>query len=230
MYDVVTVERAFFMWGKWRRSIVDHWVSAIELSELPPHEMRLEARGRLKPLDFPDCIWLELYWISAVASDCCLDHEPSFEKIVIPAWLSWPLGETIPSFHDLLRAGCRAYPPQVWRKGDVAFHHAAWTVPRIFFSPGHPQVLLPSEHEFYPILSRLRGRPRKRAVRAGRAPRYSDRLAVKCAVAKQAMTYTEIARRFGLDTTIKTPYSSEQSDTVRHLVQRGERLLEECGL
>ncbi|MBM4463612.1 MAG: hypothetical protein FJ012_09860 [Chloroflexi bacterium] len=100
----------------------------------------------------------------------------------------------------------------------------------MFFSPREPRVLLPSDHDFCSILRGLRGRPRKRRGKAGRAPLYSDRLAVKCAVAKGDMTYTEIARRFGLNTTIKRPFLSEQSDTVRHLVQRGAKLLEECGL
>ncbi|MBM4463611.1 MAG: hypothetical protein FJ012_09855 [Chloroflexi bacterium] len=103
MYDAVTVERALFMWWEWRRSLIDHWATELELSELPLDEIRVEARKRLKPLCFPDSIWLELYWISAVACDCCLDYEPSFEKIVIPGWLSWPFDERVSSVYDLLR-------------------------------------------------------------------------------------------------------------------------------
>jgi len=51
-------------------------------------------------------------------------------------------------------------------------------------------------------------------------------LAVKYAVLKDSgMTYVEIARRLGLP--VKEPYCSEQSDTARHLVQGGRKLIAE---
>ena len=86
-----------------------------------------------------------------------------------------------------------------------------------------PRIFLKSNHELYRELEKLRKRPSKKHP-IGKIPKYSDQLAVKCAFLHiSGKTYLSIAKIYGL------PYHRrdfiEQSETVRHLVKRGKKLL-----
>ena len=87
---------------------------------------------------------------------------------------------------------------------------------KYFTNEGHPLMQ---------ILSRMRGRPRERAVKPGQKPWYSERLAIKCAIMKRSgHTYLEIGKQFRLRPS-KRYYDSEQNDQARQLVEQGELLL-----
>ena len=205
--------------------LISQWVrTETEPSQLPPDRLRLVAKRKLRKLGLAGT-GIEVYWICSLVSDLTLNHEASFEKIVIPDWLQWwPL-----PYHDALKLvpGRRVYPPVVISENEVDSIRRQYGLESIFFKPrGLKSMVLPSDHELYSILKAMKGRPRKRS-KPGRLPKYSDQMAVKCAVLKKSgSTDVEIARQLGLPVT--KPYDTQQSDTARHLVNRGDKLINEC--
>ena len=122
------------------------------------------------------------------------------------------------------------YPPPIYRESDLKFHYLSRMQHEIEEAGQHPPGLLaefmflPSNHGFCKVLSGYRGRP-KASRRCGTQPKYSDRLAVYCAVMKsEGSTYVEVARKFKLPITIPEHY--QQSDVARHLVERDQVLIE----
>jgi hypothetical protein len=215
------------------------------LRELSLEELRRTARGELQKLGL-EGPKMELYWICSVASEYNLDYETSFEKIVVPPWfplrydrrlLRYNLGVRVypPRLRMLLgygrygrlRPGVRVYPPRLMREKEVRRESGLGA--GVYISTrtlGTLTMLLPPGHELYSEIEALRGRPRKRS-KPGRLPKYSDQMAVKCAVLKKSgSTDVEIARQLGLPVT--KPYDTQQSDTARHLVNRGDKLINEC--
>jgi len=215
------------------------------LGELSLQELRRTARGELQKLGL-EGPKMELYWICSVASEYNLDYETSFEKIVVPPWfplrydrrlLKYKLGVRVypPGFQFLLRyvygrlrPGVRVYPPRLMTEKEV--RRQSGLGPGVYISTrilGIATMLLPPGHELYAEMEALKGRPSKKCKR-GRLPKYSDQLATKCAALKKlGSTNVEIAKQLGLPVT--KPYSSEQSDIVRNLVNRGRKLLSEYG-
>ncbi len=205
MWQPKQVERALFRWGKWRSSLINQWMkSESELRELSLDELRLVVKHELQRLALEGPV-MALYWICSVVSDCNLDYETSFEKIIITSWLASLIRD--------LRLGARVYPPWLITERDKHF----------FGSSG---MVLPLDHELYSIIDALRGRPRKHGT-PGRLPKYPDRLAVKCAVFKDVskITYVKIAKPLGLPTKRNKETGQDESSTVRHLVNRGRKLI-----
>jgi hypothetical protein len=221
MWQSLTVERALFRWQKWRNSIIDYWVKhSNELNgSFSPAES--EVCQELMELGLPDLDILEIYWICCVFSDFNLDYPVTFEKIITPEGLQIHGHE--------IKPGNRAYPPCVIDEGDLKFEARQYglrvdTLKDLYSASHSYNMLLQSSHELLHVLSRIRGRP-KRHGRHGRLPKYYDRLALQCAVLKDLyeMSYVQIAERFRLDVT--RPFSSRQSDTTVHLVDRGRKIL-----
>jgi len=231
MWQSKTVERALFKWDKWRQSLVRVWASYDPgSSQLASARLKKLANKAVKGFGLPDSALLELYWACCVTSRCNIDYEASFDRIVISEAVELPFD---PSVSDLrIELGMRACPPLLISEKDVVFRCQQYgldfrsSLHHYKFSPsrGNDQLFVDKDHELYPIISKLKGRPSKRKE-IGRLPTYGDHLAIRCAALKASgETYVAIAERFGLPT--KTPELSEQSDTVRHLVRRGENLLE----
>jgi hypothetical protein len=224
MWQPKKVEQALLHWDKWRCSLIDQWgrIKA-ELSETSPERLRLKARRRLRKIGLSG-VKIEVYWICSLVSDLNLDHYASFDKIVIPDWLRWwPL-----PYHNplILKTGARIYPPWLLSENDIDFAKRQYGPKSPFLKPaGLVSISLPPSHELYSVIEPLRGRPKKQKG-PGRAPRYPDHLAVKCAILRtKHLTYIEIAKQLGLPVT--KPELSEHSDVVRHLTNRGSKLIEE---
>ncbi len=196
-------------------------------------QLKLEARTELHKLDFPDSLWLELYWICCVESDYSFDYETTFENIAVPNWLPLPFDSQVSL---KIAPGIRMYPPAIYHEGDMDFlasHFGSWIL--IDDIIGRPDVLgwfgifLSSIHELLALLKKSKGRPKK-SGKIGRRPEYSDRLAVQCAALKDEpeMTYVKIAKTLGLPTERNKETTQEESRTARHLVRRGRKLISEC--
>ncbi len=226
MWQPQTVERALFRWAKWRKSIIDTWMLAETEPVLLLKQMALRVDGALENLGLPASLWLKLYWMCCVTSDYNLDYEASLSNIVIPAWFP-PVSFSVYK----LEPGIRMCPPRVLDEGDIEFdawHEGYWGLAnQHLFYPGYCafDIFLPSGHELYLVLNKLRGRPKK-SRNVGRL-HYSDRLAAQCFALKDGcnMTYVEIAERLNLR--ITKPWESRQSDVAVHLVGRGGKLLGE---
>lgn len=222
------MERALFRWQKWRRSIISQWVEPYKkLEEMPPDQLKLEARQELQKLNLPVTILLELYWICSVTSDYNLDYPSSFDRIVIPDWLSLP-PKPSPFVHfPKLKLGARIYPPHVMGEKDKEFfmyQHGLEAIDISYPSEDIFWIFLTAEHEFFYVLKQLKGHP-KRCGKPGRVPSYSDRLAVQCTVLKDSgSTYVTIAKQLGLP--VKKPYETLQSDSAKSLIQRGRKLIQ----
>jgi hypothetical protein len=89
---------------------------------------------------------------------------------------------------------------------------------------GLRSMILPSDHELFPILQEMIGRPRKRS-KHGRLPEYPDRLAVRCALLKEKETYDEIGLRIQPELPDEVALQGRQTDITRSLVHRGRRLI-----
>lgn len=237
MWKPKNVERALFTWGKWRQSIISQWLNPEkDLEEFTLKQLRGKVRQELRTLGLPTSTWLELYWICCTVSEYNLDDWNTFNNIVVPAWLLSRY-ERIMGFDNLywLRNPIsRVYPPEIWDEGDVDYMTRRVTGKqdiderdRIYPWEEWPWIFLPSRYELYEFLNKLKGRPREKSRKPGNRPSYPDSLAVKCAVLneKHDMTHVEIAIKFGLP--ITKPYDSRQSDIVRHLVDRGRKLITE---
>lgn len=222
------MERALFRWQKWRRSIISPWVEPYKkLEEMPPDQLKLEARQELQKLNLPVTMLLELYWICSVTSDYNLDYPSSFDRIVIPDWLSLPPKPSRFVHFPKLKLGTRIYPPHVMGEKDKEFfmyQHGLETIDISYPSEDIFWIFLTPEHEFFYVLKQLKGHP-KRCGKPGRVPSYSDRLAVRCAALNSlGISCVQIAKEFGLP--VQKPYESQQSNTTRHLVERGRRLID----
>ena len=227
MWQPRQVEQALFRWGKWRCLLLDQWVRPeAKLIELSPDKLKLGVKRRLRKIGLAG-VRIEVYWICSLVSDLNLDNSASFDKIVIPDWLQWwPLAYQDPLS---LKPGARMHPPWLVSENDIDFAKRQYGADSRFLKPaGLTFMLLSPDHELYSVIEPLRGRPRKRH-KPGRPLRYPDHLAVKCAVLRtQRLTYVEIAKRLGLPVT--KPELSEQSDVVRHLISRGNKLINEWKL
>ena len=214
MWKSETVERALFKWPIWKRSIISQWSNS-------PSERQLQAMAaqELESLGFPSCLSLENYWISCITSDYNLDYPPSFKRIVAPEWIS-----TSKSCGHNISGDFRILPPRVFDENDLKYEQRFYPFlneEQLF----HGQMFLPQKHPFYTVLHQVKGRPPSKG-KVGKHPMLSDRLAVQCAALKvSGSTYVDIACE--LDLNITRPYKSEQSDTAKHLVQRGRRLIAE---
>ncbi len=230
MWQYETVERALFQWHKWRRSILGEWIALSELEELPLRQLKFKAREELNKLNLPRSLWLELYWICCVSSECNFDYEASFKNILVPAWLPLPYDPSLSDYQ--IELGTRMYPPPIWDEGDMQFHArrmGLWGLAnrKLLYPKEYEfRIFLPSHHELYDVLNRLKGRP-KRSDKSGKHPSHSDRLAVKCATLRDRylVKNVEVAKRFGFP--VKKPYSSLQSNHVMHLIRRGRKLISE---
>ena len=239
MWQYKKVEQALFRWHKWRRSIVGGWITPGDLKELSLSQLKLRVRKELNTLNLPGSLWFELYWICCVSSEYNFDYETSFRKILVPDWLQLPYEPSLSDYKII--PGTRMYPPDIWDEGDIQFYakqRGLWgikfcddhgRITRVDRKPLYPKnfelrIFLASDHEFYQVLNRLQGRP-KRFDKIGKCPQYSDRLAVQCAVHcdRDGMKYVEIAERFGLPVT--KPYSNPQSNPVIHLIRKGRKLI-----
>ncbi len=206
MWNEKQVERSLFNWKDWRKSIIRQWVYGPDLCKLSLSELESIIdpifRGlglRLKPS--------YIYWISCCCSDFNMDSPETWHNILIPYWYE-ELQKASSGNPILYRGGTRAYPPIVF---DYRIRE------------GYP-LTVNVNHPLIDILHRTTGRPRRSSSKPGPVPRYSDRLAINCAVMKnKGASYVEIAREYELKTT--KPYDSEQSDITRYLVKKGNRLL-----
>ena len=230
MWQSKTVERALFRWDKWRQSLVKVWARCDPGSnELASARLQELASTVVKGFGLPDSAILELYWACCVTSRCNIDYEASFDRIVISEAVELPFDPSISGLR--IELGMRACPPLLISEKDVVFHCQQYGLDfrsylhHYKFSParGNDLVFLDKDHELYPIISELKGRPSKRH-QVGRVPNHGDHLAVRCAALKQLhLTYVEIADTLGLK--VSRYYLSSQSDVVRSLVHRGEELI-----
>jgi hypothetical protein len=242
MWKPEKVERALFLWPRWKRSLVLSWIGAEELEGLPLADLRVHVRGALQKLDLPESILFEIYWISCAISDYCFDDWNTFNSIGMPRWLITRYDPILELETSHLEKPVRSYPPEIWGQSDVEYlirRAAQGHYPeayqalhvkdgRIDFVDTSPTIFLPPSHELFEILGSIKGKPRKRPQKPGRPPTSYDRLAVRCAALKDEsnLTYVEIAAKLRLP--ITKPYASRQSDLTRHLVARGRELILEA--
>jgi hypothetical protein len=230
MWQPEQVERALFRWSKWRCSLIHQWASETDLHKLSLNDVRSRARAELQKLGFEGPM-MAVYWICSVASECNLDYEASFTKILIPSWFPLRFDRRLLRWYSL-KPGVRVYPPRLLTKKDMdRLRRQSGLDAGVYISTGTTRMLLPPDHEFYSIIGAMKGRPRKRS-KPGRPPSYPDRLAVKCAVLKTPdKTYVQIAKQLGLPVTDGELHElSKRSDVVRHLVSRGRKLINEWEL
>lgn len=254
------VERALSQWWNWRRSVIQQWLNADSNWEtLSLNQLRSKAKNELRGLELMPCIRMQVYWICCAVSDYFIDDSSSYRNICMPEWL-WSRYSEIPEYYsiELEHAGGRVYPPAAWtaQEGNIGVDADRIDFQKIhvlnsFTTESQTNSFLGlqdsndaairswetynslsifSNHELYGILKGIKGRPQEGRKKRGREARYSDRWAVRCATLKDKtdMTNDEIARKFNLPT--KRYFFSNQSDAVRHLVERGRVLLESVGL
>ena len=236
MWQPEHVERALFLWKKWRCSLIHQWMGDTVLCELPLEELRRRARDELEKLGLQGSL-MAFYWICSVASECNLDYEASFEKIVIPSFAlrfdrrlggySPRPGVRLCPLRYGLRPGVRVYPPRLMTERDFQRRQSGLDL-GVYIRIEMTEMHLSPGHELYAVID-MRGKPRKQS-KPGRLPKHSDHLAVKCAVLKdrKELTYVEIGKRFGLPVTINPETRYKQCDTARHLVNRGRKLIRLC--
>lgn len=232
----------------------------IDWELLSQSQLRSKSTNELRALELLPCIQLQVYWICCIISDYSFDDSSPYREIRMPNWLWSRYRSVVKDYGiDLRHASNRVYPPEVWTEDDgitgvdvdkfdysqVHLYHPQdiqydTNIPAVLQNRDKPEafhawetydtISLSSSHELYGILKGLKGRPQEHRKRRGRKAHYSDRLAVRCALLKdkKGMADYEIALKFNLPT--KRYYSSNQSDTVRHLVEKGRRLLESVEL
>ena len=136
-----------------------------------------------------------------------MKNPDTWDQILIPDW--YEELQKAPGDLVLYRGGERAYPPTVFNRGK-------WE--------GYP-VTKNINHPVLEILHTMRGRPRKKSIKPGPTPKFSDSLAIKCAMMKnEGKSYINIAQKYGLKTT--RPYIGKQSDQAIYLVKKGNKLLQ----
>lgn len=229
MWQPRSVERVLFQWHKWQHSLVRQWMTAAsELRGLSLEELKLTARGALQKLGFEGPL-ISLYWICSVASDCNLEYDTSYDRIVIPSWLPKRFDKRLPV--SRVRPGVRVYPPILMTEKDMdLLRRQSKLGPEVYISTGIERMFLPQEHELCSEIKGMMGRPRK-INKPGRPPKYPDRLAVRCAALRDKdvpkMTYVKIAKTLGLPIKRNEETGQDESSTARHLVNRGRRLISE---
>lgn len=224
------------------------------------NQLRSKAKHELRGLELMPCIQMQVYWLCCAVSDYFIDDSSSYRKICMPDWLWSRYSGIPKDYRiELMHAGERVYPPAVWtaQEGNIGVDADRIDFPKVFLAdsqdteyptnsfpalqdtkdPGTVQtweiydsLSLFSDHELYWILKELKGRPPERRKKRGREACYSDRWAVRCALLKDktSMSDYEIALKFNLPH--ERYWESNQSDTVRHLVERGRIVLESVGL
>jgi hypothetical protein len=198
---------------------------------LSPSELRDTAEKEIESLGFRPSLLFEIYWSSCVDSDYCMFDPTTFNNILVPRYLP-PVYEPLVRFGKLI-ADERAYPPKMYSYNEVLSFDLSRLQHELEGMGRHQRdtfaefSFLPSGHALYKVLGRYRGRLRMSHHR-GRPPKYPDRLAVHCAVMKhEGRKYTDVAKELGLP--ITKPNLSRQSDVARHLVERGQALIEKLG-
>ena len=226
MWQPNSVERALFRWHEWRYSLVSQWIAAAkELRGLSLEELKLTARVALHKLSLEKPL-MSLYWICTVASDCNLEYDTTYERIVIPSWLPKRFDKRLAA--SRLRPGVRVYTPILMTEKDMELlRRKSKLSPEVYISTGIEKMFLPQDHELCSKIKGMRGRPKK-ITKPGKLPKYPDRLAVRCTVLKykDKMTYVEIARVLSLPITINPCTGYKQSETARHLVKRGKKIID----
>jgi hypothetical protein len=187
-------------------------------------ELKLTTRGALQKLGLEGPV-MSLYWICVVASDCNLEYDTTYGKIVIPPWLPKRFDKRLPAHR--MRPGVRVYPPILMTEKDMdLLRRQSKLGPEVYIPTGIERMLLPQGHELYSIIKGMRGRPR-RINKPGKPHKYPDHLAVRCTVLKykDKMTYVEIAKMFSLPITINCETGYKQSEIARNLVKRGKKII-----
>ena len=163
MWQPKRVELALFRWPKWRQSIIDQWVkSRGVINELSYDDLRDKAREEVQKLGFSSSLFLETYWVCCIASNCSLDYPVTYDKIVIPDWLSLPpesLGRHLRRPRELkqeLKAGLRIYPPPIVGERDIDYfgYQDGYEMAAFFRELYYPRendywMSIPAGHELY---------------------------------------------------------------------------------
>ena len=216
-----TVERALFQWEKWRFSLIRQWMRNDTYSQFSPDELNVLAKSETATLGFEN-IGFAFYWTCCLTSDVNFDYEKSFETIRVPTWWTPEFNRAF-SVYGL--QGKRMFPPKLVNDRDRRFFPLSWSVDVDHFLDGRGYVFLKPAHQLYTVLNELKGRPRKRG-RAGRRPGFPDRLAVRCAsLRKLRNSVLQISKLVDLPEEVL--FEGKQPDVVRHLINRGNRLIGE---
>lgn len=195
---------------------------------------------------------LQIYWICCIVTDYLFDNPISYDNIRIPDWLATRYATLVVKDQRMLPP--RAMTDNTITREENVRHLTQFfghdmSIMRDFTQYGffinEPyEIEVFTNDEFYGILTNFEGRPTKKFGIRGRPAQYYDRQAVKCAALKDSgKTYVDIARKLGLhikepiipttrplgndpdSANISDPYVVEQSDSARHLVERGRRIL-----
>ncbi len=239
MWNNLSVEKALFAWLPWRRSIINTWCSMPKgFNGYALDDFRKWAAIELKELKMPESYLLEFYWICCVTSDYNIGFSATYEKIEVTPWI-------LKKYDAIMRfapinypIGKRWVPPEIWTKKDwerlldnLGIDHNYKMFLEARKNPTRGFILLPENHAFREVLKGFKGRPAASRKR-GRPPKYSDRIAVKCAMlADKLSSEIEVAKEIQhsehIDMKIHKPYESYQSDIVNHLIERGRTMLRE---
>jgi hypothetical protein len=253
MWTSKQVERGLFGWNDWKQSIVYQWADIdVELETYSLGQLRHLAIDKLRVLGLEPTLQFQIYWLSCVASDYCLNDPKSFEHICIPYWLhsrfmvAMDLASLPPENNNILpfEINSRVLPPEANIEPTVMPQRYFEEVQRdlfpISFADNDKEAIrwwekgncfsLNTKHELYTILKGHKGRPREKRLKQGTPAQFSDKIAIKCAVLRynHQMTITGIARKLNL--LISHPETNDRSDITRHLISRGMDLLESLGI
>jgi hypothetical protein len=215
-----------------------YWISCVESDYVLDNPVTYES------IQVPD--WLPTQYNEIVAKgDRVLPPTARTIGETRKSWFLYPQDTRNGEFHISL------YPKYHTSQDESSNQKGADELSTIYDwdYPGNYSIIVFADDELYKILTNLRGRTRKKSGKQGRPAEYSDRQAVKCAALKDSgkKTYIEIARELGLpfkepkipatkpspndpdlpDCFDSDPYVWEQSDTARHLVDRGRRIISE---
>ncbi len=219
MWTCKTVERALFRWGKWRCSLIKEWIESEKHCQFLPDELNLSAKSEIEKLGL-ESIGFTFYWACCLTSDVNLDYQASFVTIKVPTWWTPEFNEAFSVYGSL---GQRVAPPNFRNERDRHFFLQQMGIEP--FLDGRGYVFLASSHQLNTVLGELKGRPRKKG-RVGRVPIYSDRLAVRCAALKKyGNSLLQIPNL--VDLPEKFYIGGQDPDFIRHLINRGNRLVVE---
>ncbi|MFC1902537.1 hypothetical protein ACFLX4_00505 [Chloroflexota bacterium] len=222
MWRFKKIEPTLFRWGKWRCSLIREWIKSEKYYQIPPDELNLLAKSKMERLAL-ESIGFTFYWACCLTSDCNLDYEASFAKIIVPPWWTPEFNR---AFSVYALPGQRVFPPNLTNERDRNFFHRQYGMTP--FSDGRGYVFLSSSHELNVVLDELKGRPRKRG-RVGRGLIYSDRLAVRCAALRKFKNSPlQISKLVDLPEEVYL--EGREPDVVRQLLNRGNRLIMEFEL
>jgi hypothetical protein len=135
----------------------------VDWANLLKGEIRDIASKGITSLGCPYCLLFEIYWLSCLVSDYCMSDQTTFSTIAVPDYLP-RFFEPLVRF-DKSMIDKRAYPPLIYNESDLKFHYLSRMQHEIE-EAGQRQpgllaefMFLPSNHVFWKILSRYRGRP-----------------------------------------------------------------------